>query len=186
MKLFIKHMVSMRCRLIVETQLAELGIRFNAVDHGVADTLDDVDDLTRKQLKKKLQAVRLDLITDRKSILIEKIKSTIIEATHYSDELIKTNFSDYISKKLKYDYTYLANVFSQVKGISIQQFTILSRIERIKELLLYDELNLAEISYKLHYSSASHMSNQFKKITGLAPSLFKRLKMKRHMNLDDL
>src|SRR5688572_24714949 len=101
MKLFIKYMVSTRCRLIVETQFAELGIRFNTIDHGVADTPDDVDDLTKKQLKKKLQAVGLDLITDSKSILIEKIKSTIIEVTHYSDEMIKTNFSDYISKKLK-------------------------------------------------------------------------------------
>ena len=176
----------MRCRMIVESELTKLGIIFNAVDLGVADTRDDVSDLVRKQLNENLRAVGLELITDKKSILIEKIKKTIIEAIHYSDELIKTNFSDYISKKLNYDYTYLANVFSEVKGISIQQFIILNKIEKVKELLSYNELSVSEISHKLHYSSASHLSNQFKKVTGFAPSFFKRLKKKRSQNLEDL
>jgi AraC-like DNA-binding protein len=179
-------MVSMRCRLIVESELAKLGIRTSSVDLGVAETMDDVTDQVKKQLKENLAIVGLDLITDKKSILIEKIKSTIIEMIHYSDDIIKTNFSDYISKKLNYDYTYLANVFSAVKGVSIQQFIILNKIEKVKELLLYDELNLSEISNKLHYSSASHLSNQFKKVTGFAPSSFKRLKKKRNQNLEDL
>lgn len=176
----------MRCRMIVETELTKLGIAINTIDLGVADTLDDVSDLQKKQLKESLHAVGLELITDKKLILIEKIKNTIIEAIHYSDELIKINFSDYISKKLNYDYTYLANIFSEVKGMSIQQFIILNKIEKVKELLLYNELNLSEISDKLHYSSASHLSNQFKKVTGLAPSFFKRLKKRRSQNLEDL
>jgi AraC-like DNA-binding protein len=186
MKLYIKSMVSLRCRMIVETELTKLRIRINSVDPGVVDTLEEINDLNRKQLKENLRSVGLDLITDKKSILIEKIKNTIIQAIHYSDELIKINFSEYISKKLNYDYTYLANVFSEVKGISIQRFIILNKIEKVKELLLYNELTLSEISNKLHYSSASHLSNQFKKVTGLAPSFFKRLKKKRSQNLEDL
>ena len=112
-------------------------------------------------------------------MLIEKIKSVIVELVHYSDELPRVNFSDYISEKLHYDYTYLANVFSEVKGITIQQFIIINKVERVKELLLYDEMNLTEISYQLHYSSVAHLSNQFKKITGLTPSYYKQLQKKR-------
>jgi AraC-like DNA-binding protein len=105
---------------------------------------------------------------------------------HYSDELPKVNYSDYISEKLGYDYTYLANTFSEVKGITIQQYIIIHKIERVKELLIYDELSLTEISYKMHYSSVAHLSNQFKKITGLTPTFFKQLKDKRKQNLEDL
>ena len=105
---------------------------------------------------------------------------------HYSDEPPLLNFSDYLSEKLKYDYTYLSNIFSEVNGITIQQFIILNKIERVKELLLYDELNLTEIAYNLHYSSVSHLSNQFKKITGLTPSFFKHLKHKRKENLENI
>jgi AraC-like DNA-binding protein len=125
-------------------------------------------------------------LDNKKSILIERIKNVIIDMIHYSEEIPKVNFSEYISEKLHYDYTYLANVFSEVKGMTIQQFIILHKIEKVKELLLYDELNLTEISYKLHYSSVSHLSNQFKKITGLSPSFFKQLKQKRIQNLEDL
>ena len=105
---------------------------------------------------------------------------------HYSEELPDTNYSEYISKKIGHDYTYLSNIFSEVKGITIQQFIIMHKIERVKELLLYDELNLTEISYKLHYSSVAHLSNQFKKITGLSPSFYKKLKQKREQNLENL
>jgi AraC-like DNA-binding protein len=125
------------------------------------------------------------LIDDKKSIFIEKIKNAIIEMIYYSDELPKNNFSDYLSEKLHYDYNYLSNVFSEVKGISIRQFIILHKIEKVKELLLYDELNLTEISYKLHYSSVSHLSNQFKKITGLSPSYYKKLQLNRKDNLEN-
>src|SRR5690606_30869978 len=128
----------------------------------------------------------LELLDDNRKIIIEKIKAVIIEMIHYSDELPKVNYSDYISEKLGYDYTYLANTFSEVKGITIQQFIIMNKIERIKELLLYNELNLTEISYLLHYSSVSHLSNQFKKITGLTPSFYKKLKKKRLKNLEDI
>jgi AraC-like DNA-binding protein len=126
------------------------------------------------------------LLDDKKSILIEKVKNVIIEMIHYMDEIPKVNYSDYISDKVGYDYTYLANIFSEVKGITIQQFIILHKIEKVKELLIYNELNLTEISYKLHYSSVAHLSNQFKKITGLSPTFYKQLKNKRRENLEDI
>jgi AraC-like DNA-binding protein len=128
----------------------------------------------------------LKLLDDKKSILIEKIKNVIIEMVHYADELPKQNFSDYISEKLGYDYTYLANTFSEVKGITIQHYIINHKIEKAKELLLYDELNLTEIAYKLNYSSVAHLSNQFKKVTGLSPSFYKQLGQKRKQNLEDI
>jgi len=128
----------------------------------------------------------LELLDDKKSILIEKITNVIIEMIHYQDELPKVNYSDYLAEKLDYDYTYLSNVFSEVKGINIQQFIIHHKIERVKELLLYEDLNLTEISYKLHYSSVSHLSNQFKKVTGLSPSFYKKLRRKRERNLENI
>jgi AraC-like DNA-binding protein len=126
------------------------------------------------------------VLDDKRSILVEKIKNVIIEMIHHSDEAPIVNYSDFISEKLNYDYTYLSNIFSEVKGLTIQQYIIINKIERVKELLLYDELNLTEISYKLHYSSVAHLSNQFKKITGLSPSFFKQLKQKRKSNLENM
>jgi AraC-like DNA-binding protein len=179
-------MVSLRCKMIVKEELAKLGLRYAAVDLGMVEIQEDITEKHREQLKANLLKAGLELLDDKKSILIEKIKSVIIEMVHYSEEMPKVNYSEYISKKLDYDYTYLANVFSEVKGITIQQFIIIHKIEKVKELLLYDELNLTEISYKLHYSSVAHLSNQFKKITGLSPSFFKKLKQKRMGNLENL
>ena len=139
-----------------------------------------------QQLKESLLKSGLELPDDKKSILTEKIKRLIIEMIHYADDLPKVNYSTYISEKLNYDYTYLSNIFLEVKGITIQHFIIIHKVEKIKELLLYDELNLTEISYKLHYSSVAHLSTQFKKITGLSPSYFKKLKQKRQENLENM
>ncbi len=186
MKLYIKYMVSLRCKLIVKEELGKLGLRYGAIDLGMVEMPDDVSQQLREQLKVNLMKSGLELLDDKKSILIEKIKNVITEMIHYSDEMPKQNYSDYISQKLNYDYTYLSNIFSEVKGITIQQFIIINKIERVKELLLYDELNLTEISYKLHYSSVAHLSNQFKKVTGLSPSYFKQLKHKRKGNLENL
>jgi AraC-like DNA-binding protein len=172
--------------MMVKDELNKLGIPYKAIDLGMVETLDDVTEQQQQQLKSNLAKSGLELLDDKRSILIEKIKNVIIEMIHYSEEIPKTNYSDYISEKLDYDYTYLSNVFSEVKGITIQQFIIINKIEKVKELLLYDELNLTEISYKLHYSSVAHLSNQFKKITGLSPSFFKKLKKKRNENLEDM
>ncbi|MCR9228748.1 MAG: helix-turn-helix transcriptional regulator [Flavobacteriaceae bacterium] len=186
MFLYIKYMVSLRCKMVVKEELKKLGLHYVNIDLGTIEILEDITDFQRDALRKNLKKYGLELLDDKRKIIIEKIKSLIIELIHYSDELPKVNYSDYISEKLGYDYTYLANTFSEVKGITIQQFIIIHKIERIKELLLYDELNLTEISYLLHYSSVSHLSNQFKKITGLTPSYYKKLKKKRLKNLEDL
>ncbi|WP_199161657.1 MULTISPECIES: helix-turn-helix domain-containing protein [Chryseobacterium] len=186
MKLYIKYMVSLRCKMVVHQELEKLGIKNAVVDLGTVELLDDISSEQRQILKENLLKTGLEVLDDKKSILIEKIKNVVIEMIHYSDELPKENFSDYISEKLGYDYTYLANTFSEVKGMTLQHFIIINKVEKVKELLLYDELNLTEISYKLNYSSVAHLSNQFKKITGLSPSFYKQLKQRRLGNLEDL
>ncbi|MCP1297927.1 AraC family transcriptional regulator [Chryseobacterium sp. S0630] len=186
MKLYIKYMVSLRCKMVVHQELERLGIKNAIVDLGTVELLDDISVEVRQILKENLLKTGLEILDDKKSILIEKIKNVVIEMIHYSDELPKENFSDYVSEKLGYDYTYLANTFSEVKGMTLQHFIIINKVEKIKELLLYDELNLTEISYKLNYSSVAHLSNQFKKITGLSPSFYKQLKQRRLGNLEDL
>lgn len=179
MKLFIKYMVSLRCKMIVKEELANLGLRPSKVELGVVEIRENISDELREKIRVNLSRCGLELLEDRTSILIEQIKGVVIEMIHYSDEAPKINYSDYISEKLNYDYTYLSNVFSKVKGITIQQFIIMNKIERVKELLMYDEMNLTEISYKLNYSSVAHLSNQFKKITGLSPSFFKHTRHER-------
>lgn len=185
-KLFIKYMVSLRCKLMVKDELKNLNIKYAVVNLGVVEILGDISAEQREQLKLNLQRSGLELMDDKKSIIIEKVKNVIVEMIHYLDELPKNSYSDYISKKLGYDYTYLATLFSEVKGTTIQQFIIYHKIEKIKELLLYDKLTLTEISFLLQYSSVAHLSNQFKKITGLAPSFYKELKQKRKKPLEDM
>ncbi len=172
--------------MIVHQELERLGIKNAVVDLGTVELLDDISSGQRQNLKENLLKTGLEVLDDKKSILIEKIKNVVIEMIHYSDELPKENFSDYVSEKLGYDYTYLANTFSEVKGMTLQHFIIINKVEKVKELLLYDELNLTEISYKLNYSSVAHLSNQFKKVTGLSPSFYKQLKQRRLGNLEDL
>jgi AraC-like DNA-binding protein len=171
---------------MVKEELSKLGIRYALLDLGMIELLEDISGEQHDKLKINLAASGLELLDDKKSILIERIKNVIIEMIHHSEELPKINYSAYISQKLNYDYTYLSNIFSEVKGITIQQFIIIHKIERVKELLLYNELNLTEISYKLHYSSVAHLSTQFKKITGLSPSFYKKLKQKRKSNLENM
>ena len=185
-KLYIKYMVSLRCKLMVKEELKKLGIKYVVIDLGVVEILEDISPEQHDQLKQNLLKSGLELLDDKRSILIERIKNVIVEMIHYSEELPKVNYSDYISEKLGYDYTYLSNIFSEVKGITLQQYIIIHRIEKVKELLIYDELNLTEISYRLQYSSVAHLSNQFKKITGLTPTFYKQLKQKRKGNLENL
>ena len=171
---------------MVIDELNKVGVQYTAVDLGMVETFQDLSEQQRSLLRENLLKSGLELLDDKKSILIERIKNLIVEMVHYSDQLPDLNYSEYISNKLQYDYTYLSNIFSEVKGTTIQQFIIIHKIERVKELLLYDELNLTEIAYKLHYSSVAHLSNQFKKVTGLSPSFFKKLKKKRIGNLENM
>ncbi|CAN5211750.1 hypothetical protein BH09BAC5_BH09BAC5_15700 [soil metagenome] len=186
MKLYIKYMVSNRCKMAVKEELKKLGLHFIVVDLGEVDVMENISGEQREQLKTALLVSGLELMDDKRAVLIEKIKNVITEMIHHSDEVPKVNYSDFIAEKLKYDYTYLSNIFSEVKGITIQQFIIIHKIERAKELLLYDEMNLTEISYKLHYSSVAHLSNQFKKVTGMSPSQFKQLKDKRRSPIEEI
>ncbi len=179
-------MVSLRCKMLVKEELKKLGIMHAIVDLGTVEVDGDITQEQHDLLKVNLLKSGLELLDDKRSILIERIKNVVVEMIHYSDELPKVNYSDYISDKLGYDYTYLSNVFSEAKGITLQQFIIMHRIEKVKELLIYDELNLTEISYRLQYSSVAHLSNQFKKVTGLSPSFYKQLKKKRKDNLENL
>lgn len=185
MKLHIKYMVSNRCKMMVREELKNLGLHF-IVDMGVADIMEDITLDQREQIRIALLRSGLELMDDKKAILIEQIKKVVIEMVHYSDELPKVNFSDFLSEKLDYDYTYLANLFSEVQGTTIERFLISHKIERVKELIIYDELSLTEIAWKMHYSSAAHLSNQFKKITGLSPSHFKNLKNKRRIPIEEI
>ena len=186
MIIYVKYMVSLRCKMVVKQELQNLGLHCINIELGKIEILEKITDAQKEKLGEKLISYGLELLDDKRKILIEKIKSVIIEMVHYSDEIHKVNFSEHISEKLSYEYTYLANIFSEVKGVTIQQYIILHKIERVKELLLYDELSLKEISYLLNYSSIAHLSSQFKKVTGLTPSYFKKLKEKRFVNLEDL
>ena len=177
-------MVSTRCKIVVKEELKKLGVHYIMVDLGEIEIMEDLTSEQREQLKTTLLKSGLELMEDKKSILIEKIKTLIIEMVHYSDELPKTNISDYLSEKLNHDSTYMSNLFSEVQGITIQQFIISHKIERVKELIIYGELNLTEIAWKMNYSSVAHLSNQFKKITGLTPTHFKQLKVKRRQPID--
>lgn len=179
-------MVSNRCKMMVRDELKKLGLHFMVVDLGEVEIMEDLSAEQRLQLQEALQESGLELMDDKKAILIEKIKNIIIEMVHHSDEVVKTNFSDYLTTKLDYDYTYMANLFSEVQGTTIAQFLISHKVERIKELIIYDELSISEIAWKMNYSSVAHLSNQFKKVTGLTPSHFRQLKDKRRSPIEDI
>jgi len=186
MKLFIKYMVSIRCKMVVKSELDKLGLHYLKVELGEVNVRENLTDEQRSQLKAGLMKSGLELMDDKKAILIEKIKNLVVEMVHYSEEVPKMNFSDFLSEKLNLDYTYLANLFSEVTGLTIEQYIIAHKIERVKELLIYDELTLTEISYRLNYSSVAHLSNQFKKVTGLTPSFFKQLKYNKRIPLENV
>jgi AraC-like DNA-binding protein len=179
-------MVSNRCKMAVKEELKKLGLHFIVVDLGEVEIMESISADQRAQLKASLFDSGLELMDDKRAVLIEKIKNAVIEMVHHSDEIIKINFSDFLSQKLNHDYTYLANLFSEVQGTTIEHFIISHKIERIKELIIYDELNITEIAWKMNYSSVAHLSNQFKKVTGLSPSHFKQLKVKRRNQIEDI
>ncbi len=179
-------MVSNRCKMFVKDELAKLGLAFSTIDLGQVTLKNPLSILQRESLQQALLQSGLELMEDKKAIIIEQIKNAIVLLVHYSDDLPKTNLSDYLSKKLNYDYTYLSNLFSETEGTTIEHFLLIHKIERVKELIIYDELNLTQIAWKMHYSSIAHLSHQFKKITGLTPSFFKSLKEKKREVLESL
>ena len=179
-------MVSIRCKMVVKSELEKLGVPYTKIDLGEVELNETPSATQLNELSLALKKTGLELMDDNKSILIEKIKNIIIELIHYTDEPPAIKFSEFLSQKLNHDYTYLSNLFSEVQGTTIEHFIIAHKIERVKELLIYDDLNLTEIAYLLHYSSVAHLSSQFKKVTGLTPSHFKQLKEKRRNMLEDI
>ena len=171
---------------MVKHELEKLGVHYISIELGMVELKETIPDKILQELKLNLAKSGLELLDDKKSILVDKIKNVIIEMIHYSDEIPEINFSDYLEEKLDYDYTYLSNLFSEVKGTTIQHFIIKHKIEKAKELILYNELNLTEIAYKLNYSSVAHLSNQFKKVTGHTPTYYKKIGEKRKQNLENL
>jgi AraC-like DNA-binding protein len=179
-------MVSNRCKIAVKEELKKLRLHFIVVDLGEIEIMENISVEQREQLKMALLNTGLELMDDKRAVLIERIKNVIIEMVHHTNEEVKTNFSDFLSKKLNHDYTYLANLFSEVQGTTIEHFIISHKIERIKELIIYDELSISEIAWKMNYSSVAHLSNQFKKVTGLSPSHFKKMKDKRRSPIEEI
>ena len=177
-------MVCDRCKMAVKSELDQLGFHHLRVELGEVEIMEDVLSEKNAQLNHSFKKHGLELIDDNKCILVERIKTSIIELVHYRDDQIKVNLSDFLGEKLNHNYTYLANLFSEVKGTTIEKFYLWHKIEKVKELLVYDELNLSEIALIMHYSIVAHLSNQFRKTTGLTPSHFKNLKNKRRMALE--
>lgn len=179
-------MVCDRCKMAVKYELMKLGIKPIRVDLGEVETEDDLMEIQYQKFAEILKEYGFEMIDKSNARIIEKIKNTVIELVHGSNETIKINYSAYIEGKLKKKYNYLSNLFSEIEGITIEQFIIFQKIERVKELLVYNELSLSEIADKLGYSSVAHLSTQFKKTTGLTPSYFKSVKDKKRLSLDNL
>ena len=186
MKLFIQNMVSLRCKMMVKSELEKLDINYKSIELGEVQLLEPMPKSVRQLLKEKLHKSGLELMDDKKAILIERIINIIVEMVHYSDLFPDVNFSVFLSEKMQQDYHKMAEIFSKTKGITIEHFLILHKVERIKELIIYDELNLTEISYRMNYSSLAHLSKQFKQVTGLTPTFFKSLSKRERKNLEDL
>lgn len=184
--LFIKNMVCDRCILVVQNELDKLGLNVKNIRLGEVILDNELADEEKEKLEEVLVSLGFELIDDKKSRIIEKIKNIIIDLVHYQENDTKTNFSDVLSSQLHHDYNYLSNLFSEVEGTTIEKYFIAQKIEKVKELLVYDELSLSEIAFRLNYSSVAYLSNQFKKITGLTPSYFKQIKEDKRKPLDKL
>lgn len=183
-KLIIKNMVCNRCIMVVQHELDKLNINVKHIALGEVITEKELTHSEKKKVQASLEPLGFELIDDKKSRLIEKIKNIIIDLVHHLDNNTKRNLSDILSEELHHDYNYLSNLFSEVEGATIEKYFISQKIERVKELLVYDELSLSEIAFRLNYSSVAYLSNQFKKVTGLTPSHFKQIKEIKRKPLD--
>jgi len=186
MKIFVKHMISTPCKMFVKEELNKLGIRYNSIELGEIDVAGNLSLIQRERLGSCLNKYGFELMVDRRTILVEKIKSIITELIHYTDERISTKYSYILSERLGFNYNYLAGIFSDDQGITIEKYIILHKIERIKELMMYGELNMTGIAWKLNYSSVAHLSFQFKKVTGLTPSQFRQLNGNQRTSVEEL
>lgn len=179
-------MVCNRCITAVKAELTNAGLNVVSVDLGEAEILGEPSPGQLQQLDQSLRKIGFELIGDRKSRIIEQIKNEIVYIVHHSGEVLTTNLSSRLADKLHYDYTYLSNLFSEVESTTIEKYYIAQRIEKVKELLVYDELTLSQIADVMGYSSTAYLSSQFKKITGLTPTFYKSVKKTKRRNIDDL
>ncbi len=186
MKLYIKNMVCSRCKLVVKSVFESQHINPIAVELGEVELQNEINENQKNELLKNLRAVGFDLIDDRKSKTINKIKTLIIDLVQNKNNDLKSNLSDYISQELHQDYNTLSNLFSEVENTTIEKYFINQKIEKVKELIIYDECSLSEIAYSLNYSTVSHLSNQFKKVTGFSPTYFKNIKTLKRKQIEDL
>ena len=186
MRLYIKNMVCNRCKMVVKSELEKLGLHPVSVDLGEVEVQETNIDTLKTELLQKLQSLGFDLIDDKRSKAIEKVKTLIVNLVHDKNNDTKFNLSDYLTQHILQDYNTLSNLFTDVAGTTIEKYYINQKIEKVKELLVYDELTLSEIAFQLHYSSVSHLSNQFKKITGFTPTYYKQMKDKRRKQIDNL
>jgi YesN/AraC family two-component response regulator len=177
-------MVCNRCIMVVQNEMDKLGLKVKNITLGVVSLEKELSAEEKKQLVNVLIPLGFEVIDDKKSRSIEKIKNVIIKLVHHQDNDLKSNLSEILSKELHHDYNYLSNLFSEVEGTTIEKYFIAQRIEKVKELLVYDELSLSEIALRLNYSSVAYLSNQFKKVTGLTPSHFKQVKEHKRKPLD--
>lgn len=182
--IFIKNMVCDRCVMVVQNELEKLGLDAKNIKLGEVILSKEITSLEKENLSKTLEPLGFEVIDDKKGRIIEKIKNIIIDLVHHQDSDVKTNLSDVLSDKLHHDYNYLSNMFSEVEGTTIEKYFIAQKVEKVKELLVYDELSLSEIANRLNYSSVAYLSNQFKKVTGLTPSHFKQIKEDKRKPLD--
>ncbi|MDF3079132.1 MAG: transcriptional regulator, AraC family [Sphingobacteriaceae bacterium] len=179
-------MVCNRCVMVVENELEKLGLQADRVGLGEVELDKELSQDEKERLSTSLTKLGFELIDDRKSRIIEKIKTVIIETVHHHQHDAKHNLSDVLSSELNHDYNYLSNLFSDVEGTTIEKYFIAQKIEKVKELLVYDELSLSEIAFQLNYSSVAYLSNQFKKVTGLSPSHFKQIREEKRKPLDQV
>lgn len=177
-------MVCNRCKMVVKSELEKFGLTLFSVELGEVEVKETISDIQKKDIGEHLKSFGFELIDDKKARSIDKIKTLIIDLVHHKNNEIQTNLSDYIVSHLHQDYNSLSNLFSEVENTTIEKYFILQKIEKVKELLMYDEMNLSEIAFMLNYSSVSHLSNQFKKITGFSPTYFKQLKSKKRRQID--
>lgn len=186
MKYFVKHMISNPCKMFVRQELTKLGIRYNSVELGEVDVSEKLSYNQKELLKNSLKNYGLEVVDDRRTVLVEKIKAIIVDLVYYSGDSANMKLSYILSEKLQLNYNYLAKVFTEELGITVEKYIILQKVEHIKELMMYGEMNMTQIASKLNYSSVAHLSLQFKKVTGYSPSMFRQLTGNRRITIEEI
>lgn len=186
MRIHIKNMVCDRCIMVVKSEFEKIGIYPVSIQLGEVELLQDWNEVEKKTINASLKLLGFELLDDKTNIIVEGIKNQIVSLVHHGELNLKTNLSHYLANQMAQDYSTLSNLFSEVEGVTIEHYFITQKIEKVKELLCYNELTLSEIALRLNYSDVAHLSNQFKKMTGITPTNFKKLKENKRVQIDHL